>query len=108
MSRKAAVKELRQNWKILNGDLVEIQKAVLENPSPTMDRAWIRAFAALVEGFLYQLRHVAREEGKRNAILSDDEMFLLSERQVSLNKKGEIQLKNNVSRERLLPMLLFT
>lgn len=107
MNRETAVNQLKETFRILNSDLNEIQNLLFEKQSEALDRALIRAYSAFIEGTLYQLRQVAiHSVGSWNAVFSVEEMMLLKELQVSLNKKGEIETKDNY--ERFLPMLLFT
>ncbi|WP_286694674.1 hypothetical protein [Spongiibacter sp. UBA1325] len=107
MNRETAVIELKETFRILNDDLNEIQNLYIEKPSGALHRALIRAYSAFIEGTLYQLRQVAiHSAGSANAVFSAEELMLLKELQVSLNKRGEIETKDNY--ERFLPMLLFT
>ncbi len=102
-----AVKELKETFSILHGDVEEVISLHGDEMEAFHVRMMIRTYSALIEGLLYQMRQVAiNSEKEDHAVFSSEERIMLNEKSLSLNKKGEIEEKDNF--ERTLPMLLFT
>ena len=107
MNRSKAVKELQETFTVLEADVREVQKRAGDKLTGFDVRSSIRAFSALVEGLLYQMRQVAIHSiDDEHNIFSTEELTIFKEQTFCLNSKGEIESKDNY--ERLLPMLLFT
>jgi len=107
MDRAEAVKELKETFSILHGDVEEVISLHGDEMEAFHVRMMIRTYSALIEGLLYQMRQVAiNSEKEDHAVFSSEERIMLNEKSLSLNKKGEIEEKDNF--ERTLPMLLFT
>ncbi len=107
MNRAEAVKDLKETFSILDGDVKNVQALYGDEITAFHVRTTIRTYSALIEGLLYQMRQVARNsESEDYTVYTFEEQMMLSEKIVSLNAKGEIEKKDNF--ERALPMLLFT
>jgi len=69
-------------------------------------RTLLRTHFAFIEGITYQLKQVALYSViEHPGFFSDDEVSLLKEESYSLNKKGEVEVRDNF--QRLLPTILF-
>jgi hypothetical protein len=107
MNREEAVGELKKTFEVLNKDVTDVKEIAGDSFSSFHVRMSIRAYSALIEGMLYQMRHVAlSSESKNCRVYNLHERFILSEEQCTLDKKGNIKTKE--SYEKALPMLLFT
>jgi hypothetical protein len=107
MNRAEAVEELKATFAILDDDINEVRDIASGKMKGFHVRASIRAYSALIEGPLYQMRQVSiSSEPNDFEIFSIEEKMIINEKSITLNHKGEIKEKD--SYEKPLPMLLFT
>jgi len=107
MNRADAVHELKSTFSILDADINEIKKNADGNTKGFHVRASIRAYSALIEGLLFQMRHLAlSSESKNTSVYNLSEKLILSEKAYRLNTKGEVEEKESF--ESLKNMVLFT
>lgn len=107
MNRAEAVEELKATFVILDDDINEVRNIANGEMKGFHVRASIRAYSALIDGLLYQMRQVAiSSESEDFNLFSVEEKMILNEKTIFLDHKGEMKEKDNF--EKLLPMLLFT
>jgi hypothetical protein len=88
MNRPESVDQLKAVWAILSEDLDAAIAYSNSVDSPYAQRALVRAFFALVEGFSYQLRQVTIASSGGTPLLTTTEIELLRERRLVLADNG--------------------
>ena len=107
MNRKSAIIEMRAVFEVLSNDIEEIREYGKSNKSEFAERTLLRTHFAFIEGMTHQLKLVALcAASEHPSIFTSKELTVLKEEQYSLNKKGEIETKDNY--QKLMPMMLFT
>lgn len=91
MTRSEAVLEMKQLSASLHSDLREAQTYREANDTPYARRGLIRTYFALVEGLAFCMRRITLATLADTDVLTADEVVLLMEKRLELEKNGEIK-----------------